>query len=339
MVAVYVMAKTYDSYGGQPTLSVVAHHLQRELDRNDCRLTELSIDAWFRRSGLPRLGLEGLHATFEREARVLPRLRFENKKRRLSVAYLSRLGLAEDVIDRRQLSASLFQRSLKEIGDLLDGAHARFRRKQGLDYPALLDSIHRSLAFAPSSDAELAALAERYHGEDVTARAQLSWWERLDIDWDDYHPKARELLDDPFFWDAGDDYAPHGNDTGADLLSAFRKWRRSHREAAPLTFLRILFRRWGMLDAIYGRHDPDPARWEAEDEIAILTYDQAAIALAFAVLKLEGARDGPTLAAALDAIARQREPAVVAHFGGHQSNAPEVAFTKLEAKLKTLPTR
>jgi hypothetical protein len=34
------------------------------------------------------------------------------------------------------------------------------------------------------------------------------------------------VLDDPFFWQEADDFAPHGNDTGADLLADYRPWRR-----------------------------------------------------------------------------------------------------------------
>ena len=68
----------------------------------------------------------------------------------------------------------------------------------------------------------------RFETEWKQRLAQMDPWERLGIDWDDWHPAARKLLNDPFFWDQGSDYSPHGNDTGADLLADFKKWHGQH---------------------------------------------------------------------------------------------------------------
>ncbi len=45
-----------------------------------------------------------------------------------------------------------------------------------------------------------------------------SVWVDLDEDWSDYHPTARVVVPDPALWAVSYDYAPNGNDTGADLL-------------------------------------------------------------------------------------------------------------------------
>lgn len=44
-------------------------------------------------------------------------------------------------------------------------------------------------------------------------------WDKLSVDWDDMHPNARAILDDPQDWSNSHDFSPHGNDTGADIFA------------------------------------------------------------------------------------------------------------------------
>lgn len=48
-------------------------------------------------------------------------------------------------------------------------------------------------------------------------------WARLEIDWKAFHPDARKLLPEPFYWSDSDDFAPHGNDEGFDVLAEMRR--------------------------------------------------------------------------------------------------------------------
>jgi uncharacterized protein YfeS len=52
-------------------------------------------------------------------------------------------------------------------------------------------------------------------------------WARLEIDWKAFHPNARKLLPEPFYWDGGDDFAPHGNDEGSDVFAEMQKYPRN----------------------------------------------------------------------------------------------------------------
>lgn len=48
-------------------------------------------------------------------------------------------------------------------------------------------------------------------------------WVDLEIDWEAFHPDARQLLPEPFYWSGSDDFAPHGNDEGFDVLTEMRR--------------------------------------------------------------------------------------------------------------------
>ncbi len=51
-------------------------------------------------------------------------------------------------------------------------------------------------------------------------------WDRLDLDGHGFHAKARHILDDPADWSGDDEFAPHGNDIGADIVNDWSTYRR-----------------------------------------------------------------------------------------------------------------
>lgn len=109
-------------------------------------------------------------------------------------------------------------------------------------------------------------------GREEADRAVMSPWEQLGIDWRDYHPEARTILDDPFFWDCTNDFSPHGNDTGADLLDDYRKWLKRNPTGDPGTFYRNLLQSWEL--------PPEGLQADLEEN------DKVAVAIAFAEIKL-----------------------------------------------------
>src|SRR4051794_19424192 len=123
----------------------------------------------------------------------------------------------------------------------------------------------------PHSDDDLQMYREAAQLQRKTALAQLPWWQQLDIDWTEFHPAARILLDDPFFWDCTDGYSPHGNDTGADLIDEFVKWRKSHTQESPQSFLSQLLDQWGISIAWQER---PIASWNGADALAVSLYNE-----------------------------------------------------------------
>src|SRR5262249_15344409 len=123
----------------------------------------------------------------------------------------------------------------------------------------------------PATPEAFATLVQEIEQRRAIRRAALSRWETLGIDWRDYHPDARAILDDPFYWDCVSAPAPHGNDTGAALPEDYRKWLRRTPAGDPIAFYRRLFRSWGL--------DPESPDWPHAG-----VADEAAVALAFAEL-------------------------------------------------------
>ena len=86
-----------------------------------------------------------------------------------------------------------------------------------------------------------------------------------------------------------DDFAPHGNDTGSDVLEEYCSWQKRNRTASPLRFLDKLFKSWDVQPIPWSLRDKaEVERLEKEEPIPIGLCNEASVALAFAVIKCRG---------------------------------------------------
>lgn len=138
----------------------------------------------------------------------------------------------------------------------------------------------------------------------------------VDLSREDSHPRAREALADAFFWDATDPCSPFGDETGREVLEAFRDFRDEEPRGNPLTLLGDLLARWEVADEAWDAVDPDEVEAiGAADELGLLVRDEAIIALAFAQIVVEGRVEPEVRRRALIALTRQSLPALIHGFG------------------------
>ncbi len=194
----------------------------------------------------------------------------------------------------------------------------RLKDADAFDLEAFLAHCESARQRVPGSEDALQNLAAELKAAQEARRDAMSPWEKLRIDWEDFHPRARTILDDPFFWDSGNDFSPNGNDTGADLLESYRDWLRRHADGQPVRFLECLAQQWGYRD-IEGM----------EEEIR----DEAAIGLAFAEIKLRATCDQRASRLALEAVKRQRNRAEAATEWPYRNERLK-SLEKIEAKLQ-----
>lgn len=327
----HVLVQSYDTYGAHPSFSIIGALLEHATGDLSCGVASFEATVCLRTNLPPKRTLEALQSEFHAELETLPRIRWEAKKRRLSVRYQTRLGLAEELLYSGPPSGALVQSALAELATVLQANERSLARRPGLDARSFLELIDSLSQLIPMTDADVAAFRDAHAQRRRAKLALLPWSEQLGIDWAEYHPAARELLDDPFFWQQADDYSPHGNDTGADLLSDFRAWRRAHRASSPVDFLHRALRQWGF-SMDWKRLPVD--QWGPEVELAVQVHDEAAIALAFALIKLEGSCATEARVVALEALGRQADPRVGARFGWTIVTEREQALRKLRKALE-----
>jgi len=315
----YLMARTYNIYGGHPSLSLISDFLLKDTDGFGTAISELAVTFHFPHSGPPRPTLEKYYAGFHANLKTLPKIVFRRKRGQMAIDIASTLIDGKDWKRNRSLSLSLFQAGLPEAIAALALMGKRLTANDDFDLDAFLTHCRNAQSQMPSTSDELAKLADDCKSRRAARLAAMSPWERLGLDWRDFHPDSRTILDDPFFWEEANDFAPNGNDTGADLLADYRKWLKRYPTGDPIAFYEQLIRRWGFT-------------LQPTDDTAKSLLDEAAVALAFAEFKLRAKCCSQVNSLALAAIQRQRQQALESVNWSHKDERLK-CLDKLETKL------
>jgi uncharacterized protein YfeS len=151
------------------------------------------------------------------------------------------------------------------------------------------------------------------------------------------HPRARELLTDPFFWSIVDDDAPLGNDTGADTLAFYRQWRSEHPTKSVQVFITDILSGWEVENADWLLLDETQLRQALDEEhFSILTRDDFMIALAFAQLVLEGRVEPEIREMAHHCVRRQATDAVISFRGWTDATERRSRLAQMQRVLESV---
>ena len=211
----YVMACTYNTYGSDPTLSLISDFLLGDAEDFGSAVSELTVTFHFPHTGQARRTLEQMFADFHANRRSLPKVVFRRKRGQASIDIASELVDGKDWERSRDLSLPLFKAGVGETVAALELLKKRLTPKDDFNLEAFLTHCGNAQTRSFSTAKELASFAAECEKRRAARNAAMSPWERLEIDWRDLQPDARKILDDPFFWECTNDFAPHGNDTGA----------------------------------------------------------------------------------------------------------------------------
>jgi uncharacterized protein YfeS len=338
-VIVYVMTHSATSFGGNSTFSLVGDYLESGLGSYGGAIRQISVTAGFRGVRVRNASLQRRFGEFHSKfLPSLPLVKFLRKKGQMEIEYETATADATFLERYGFLSAAMFSTAFKEVADKLHLMDARLQQADDFELPRFHDDVARLASDAPTTDEALRALRTKVEQQCKERLAAMDPWERLDLDWDEFHPAARTLLDDPFFWSQGDDYAPHGNDTGADLFADFKKWNRRHPDDPPHEMVTALLRAWQIAPSDYRAVDEDAVkRMITNDPIALSVTDDAFIAGAFAAIKCRGCCEAATRDFALAAIERERMSAVIAGRGWKDPDERLRTLDLLRAALANSP--
>jgi uncharacterized protein YfeS len=318
----YVYAKSYDSWGGNPHLSLIGDFLLQRAPHFGDAINEINVTLVLPDRGPPKKTLGSLFETHHRYRSTLPKVTFHRMKRRVEIAIASESMDGRDWKFTPCTDLAIFSCGVEEVVAGLGLLQKRLKASDDFNLEALLAHCAVSKTLVPSNENDLQVIIADLRAAVVKRRVVMSPWDKLGIDWEDFHPRAKTILDDPFFWDCTDDFSPNGNDTGADLLEGYRDWLKKHKDGHPAKFIEVLAKRWG-----YNGHT------DMDEEVR----DEADVALAYADVKLRGFCDAQARQSGLDAIKNQRRIANEAIDWPHRQERLQ-ALDRLEAKLVAVVT-
>jgi uncharacterized protein YfeS len=290
-----ISVHTYNTYGGNPSISLVGQLFELESQNFGEAIKDLEIHVYFK-GGVPKRSLESLYKKYHDFIEELPNTKFYRKKKKFEISYLSELGDSQIVSGFGPPKCDLFVNSAKEIAEAIKIMKTKIKKTDHFNYEEFNIFINRKINILPANDVEFLELREGLDLERKRKLASMDEWEKLGIDWSDFCPAARVILNSTFFWECANDFSPNGNDTGADVLSFYQNWRKKNRTKPAITFFNKLMKDWGV-----------DLSFIEKDDFSREAYEQSIIGLAFAQLKVDGAYDSEIGLLALNAIEKSRK--------------------------------
>jgi uncharacterized protein YfeS len=147
----------------------------------------------------------------------------------------------------------------------------------------------------------------------------MNYTNNSQISYENFHPNAKKILKDEFYWSPIEETGPFGSDAGFDAFYGFREWRKNNHEKSPVEFLEILLDEWNFEKTIdFKELNEDRIKEFINNysigDLVIIDIDNAIIALGFGQYVLEGIIDNDIKELTVLAIERELKPIMIELF-------------------------
>lgn len=323
-----VNVMTSYSHSSEVSLDLVGDYL--EMNMSDCgeAIDKIEVSVYFENGSLENTKTSDPEYNTQLES--LPSRIYIAKKKKIEIEYLTRTGTAKHVADEdppefdffTNNEMELFRFGAQEIGIELISIKDLIFESIDFDVDKFVKKIETSLEILPTSNDEFIKLQEQISAFRQVKYDYMDEWDLLDIEWDEYFSHAKELLNDPFFWDCLNDFSPNGNDTGADVLEFYKELREEGSRDSGMTFFDELMEEWDV------KIPPSP-----EDEFSWHTYHEAIVGLAFSQIKVEGSCDKEIFDKAISSIAAYKDEAAIEYTDREDLDKCISSLNRIESKL------
>lgn len=242
-----------------------------------------------------RDGSDGQRDRWEQRLTDVPKRKFQRQKRRLSLKLRGdpRLDF-QDSVYLTNITRADVRIGAEMLRDALIYVQSTLKRADGVDLTAMIAAAASLAQKDWPSDEALRESCRRAYELDRARINAMDPWSKIDMH--GFHPEARKVLDQPSDWSQSDDFSPHGNDLGADILGGWSRLKNKS-VAALMQYFEI-----------------DPASDDAEASMARIQISQA---LAFGHIKKTGSCPQDLALYALQILQADAERAAVLVGPGH----------------------
>jgi hypothetical protein len=172
-----------------------------------------------------RDGSDGQRDRWELRLSSLPKKSFQRQKRRLSVELRGDPRLDnQDGVYLTNITREEMRIGAEMLRDALTYVQSTLKLADGVDLSALIAAAATLALRDWPSDEALRESCRIAHEKDRARIKAMDPWSMIDMD--GFHRDARKVLDHPSDWSQSDDFSPHGNDLGADILGAWSRLKR-----------------------------------------------------------------------------------------------------------------
>lgn len=290
-----VLTNSFNSYGGSPSFRILEALFELRDRGFGSAINKVEFTLMFKSAGTfedqkvnrsLRSNFENFHASIDR----LEQIKFQRKKGIVDIKAKAQFAHAEEVFPRTKEQYAFRNQTycrdwnvaaLELLLERLRQFRSKIKKSDDFDFDGFLLWAESLVSKIPQEKAQADEMIAEHKVLKDRQRAQLSNWEKLYLDWEDFHPKARDIIPYPSLWSNVDDLAPNGNDTGADILgeiqdnlSHHKKVSNDHKDEFPK-----VWKSWGF---------DWPLDLENLDELVADQFRKYSVGYAFGLLKTLG---------------------------------------------------
>lgn len=326
-----VFHRLYNSFGGHRSISLVSELLEYDEPDFGSAVDEIEITVHFYHDGPARKSLEQSQENFHNNLKTLPKCTFYRKKNRIVLDIEGTFTTGYEIERNKkatiQINPDWVKATLVDIIENLPAIKPKIKKSDDFFYEEFLKYLRIKLEEIPHNVEELEKLQNEVRERRKEAFDKLDEWEKLELNWEDFHPSAKDVVPVPSLWSCGDEFAPNGNDTGADTLVLFADWNNCNRSKSPLVFLTKLLKDWEIdINSPY------------DSGFSSYTYFQATVGLAFASAKIRGECENPLKEKAILAIEKYLE-SIASETNWERKNECEQKLKKSLGVLGKIPNK
>jgi len=281
LVKLYILHQLYNCYGGHKSISLVSDLLEYAEPDFGTAIEDFEITLHFNHQSPTKSPSDPMYKSFHDNLKKLPKCTFYRKKKRLALEIEGTFTTGHELEKNRRppikINPDWVKGALSDIADNLPLIKAKIKKSDDFLFSDFESHILKTLDEMPTDIDELEKFSERVQQRKDESFEKLDDWEKLGLDWSEYHPSARDLVPLPELWSCIDEFSPNGNDTGADTLAIFRDWNKRNKSTPSLIFLTKLLQDWEI-----------DIKRPYKNEYSTHTYFQAVVGLAFASAKIRG---------------------------------------------------
>ena len=316
---------TYNTYGGSSTISRIGDYLSLELGTFGSAIEEIEVHVYVE-GGVPNSNSAPIHKQYHEFTADLPSTTFYRKKKRFQINYVSAASY-EAVSGFEPPCLNLFMLVIKEIAEQFKLIKSKL--KKGDDFAAneFEDCINSKLNTLPTNGIVFTEILQKLDLVRQEKWAGMSEWEKLGVDWEDYHSEAKIILDDPFYWQTADDFSPHGNDSGSDAMGIYRERYKAIRQNSGTKVVNQILDDWGFSDA------SDEGDHESRE-----IYFEIVLGVIFAQLKYQAKCDIDLKETALEVIQCSKAHHIKLYADWPLLDSKIQSLEMMENKLKSIET-
>jgi hypothetical protein len=182
----------------EKSISLVADWLECDFPDLGSAIEEFEVTLHFFHDGPAKKSLGKMQEEFHKSLKFLPKTKYFQQKQRFTLDVEGKFTTGYEIERQRkppiQINLEWVKSTLETIIDALPIIKQKIGNRNDFDFDGFKIILYSKLDEIPYTVKDLESIQELVVAKRETALKKLDEWEKLGIDWEEYHPNARKIV-------------------------------------------------------------------------------------------------------------------------------------------------